>query len=773
MGNERSPQKLSLVRLLIVLVSLVLLIFVGAQYVSAIVADLRTGMTSTWFAPYVDVTLPPLMHFEDEAELISDKVVLGFVVADPLEPCQPSWGAYYTLDAAARALDLDRRIVRLQERGGEAVVSFGGAINSELAVVCDDVDALAAAYQSVIDRYDLGTVEFDIEGAATGNRGANRRRIGAIQQLQGENENLDIWLALPVAPHGLSPASVAMVNDYLQNGIELAGVNLLTMNYAGARVSSMPMPEATSAALIAAKAQLADAYREAGRNKTERELWQLLGATPMIGQNDVLEDVFTTDDAQELIGFARYQNLGRLSFWSINRDVPCGPDADRERVSNTCSGVEQEPQQFMHIFAEGVRPRIPFSDSIARIGGPAEAATTEERAQTGEPFTRDDPRTSPYPLWRSERAYEKGAKVVWQGRVYQAKWWSEGDQPDAPVKNVWDTPWRYLGPVLESDREAVRQAPVLSGNWSRWSAERVFLQGDEVEYNNQVYRAKWWSQGDIPEEYPDQPYDHPWEYLGEIDCTDGSCKGDEKVATLVIDYGRLSGIGFEIREDDNDEGTAGRLVQAYGNQNGQKTYEVLQGTYDLVFRMAAAEMTVDSVACGTDRCDTVEIVTTLSINYDGLRDVRTEIRLDDGISGTAGDLVQVYNGQSGQRSYNVLRGRYDVVFTVGTSELIIDSVACESDGCEVGAIGATLAVDYNRMTNVRLEVRQDDGIEGTVGDMVQAQPSETGHKSYQVLRGRYDLMFVKGGSEYLIDGLDCGGEVCNGGKVIEVTFGRH
>jgi chitinase len=132
-------------------------------------------------------------------------------------------------------------------------------------------------------------------------------------------------------------------------------------------------------------------------------------------------------------------------------------------------------------------------------------------------LTRDDPRTSPYPLWRDSKAYTEGAKVVWQGRVYQAKWWTESDQPDAPVKHLWETPWRYLGPVLESDRAAVRAGnPANDGSRTRWAAEMVFVAGDEVKHDGHAFRAKWWTQGDPPEEDPDQPYDHPWEYLGEL-----------------------------------------------------------------------------------------------------------------------------------------------------------------------------------------------------------------------------------------------------------------
>ena len=508
-AQRMQRRRLSFLRLLIVLVVGGGLVFAGSRWALAQLEESRTEATQTWFAPYVDVTLTPLLHFEDPAEQPAQNVVLGFIVADPAKACVPSWGTYYSLDAAARALDLDRRIVRLRERGGDAVVSFGGALNNELATVCTDADALVAAYQSVIDRYQSRILDFDIEGASLADVAANARRANAIRRLQEKNSGLQVWFTLPVAPHGLEAESVALLEQAIAANVALTGINAMTMNYGGSRAPSDSMGSATAAALNATHLQIDDAYRRAGTLKTQQELWQMLGATPMIGQNDVASDVFTPSDADSLIALANDVRLGRISFWSANRDVQCGVSVTDKRASNTCSGVEQEPLEF------GAR----FSGAVGKKSPPKQANPTPASGDSRvDGLSRDDPRTSPYPIWRSPKAYETGAKVVWQARVYQAKWWSQGDQPDAPVKHIWETPWRYLGPVLESDREAVRagDSPLADGTRSRWSAERVFVAGDQVELENQIFRAKWWTQGDTPQQDPDQPYSHPWEYLGKV-----------------------------------------------------------------------------------------------------------------------------------------------------------------------------------------------------------------------------------------------------------------
>ena len=47
----------------------------------------------------------------------------------------------------------------------------------------------------------------------------------------------------------------------------------------------------------------------------------------------------------------------------------------------------------------------------------------------------DDPATSPYPIWNAEGQYPANTKIVWHHNVYEAKWWTQGDVPDAPVSN--------------------------------------------------------------------------------------------------------------------------------------------------------------------------------------------------------------------------------------------------------------------------------------------------------------------------------------------------
>ena len=190
-----------------------------------------------WFAPYVDTTLTPSYAFQDHNLNPSKDTVLSFVVSDPSNGCTPSWGGVDTLDAASTALDLDRRITELRSNGGDVIASFGGRNGTELAVACADVSTLASAYTQVIDRYHLNTIDLDIEGTALDNSASVRRRAQALATVQRNvrtsGRPLAVWLTLPVASGGMNANALKVVDAVLGAGVDLAGVNLMTMDFGG------------------------------------------------------------------------------------------------------------------------------------------------------------------------------------------------------------------------------------------------------------------------------------------------------------------------------------------------------------------------------------------------------------------------------------------------------------------------------------------------------------------------------------------------------------
>jgi chitinase len=448
-----------------------------------------------WFGGYFDVTAAKASEVPTTDLEAPSNIVLSFVVAESEDSCVPSWGTYYGLDEAATGLDLDRRIARMRQDGAQIAVSFGGALNTDLAAACESMDDLVDAYAAVIDRYDVSVIDLDIEGANLSDLVAGARRAQAVAELQkqrrADGEQLEVWLTLPVATSGLLEDGLEAVDQMLAAGVELAGVNVMTMDY-GVDLEGRSMAEASIDALTATAAQLTTLYAQRGVRLPAQGAWAILGATPMIGQNDVEDEIFTIKDAAALNSFADSHHLSRMSMWSLNRDRTCGPNyPDTSVVSDSCSGVQQDGATFAAALAPGFDGRpsatITPSPDASEIRSPRPAAAPT-----------DDPATSPYPVWSADAAYSAEARVVWRGNVYAAKWWVQGGtEPDDPTLDADETAWTLVGPVLPTDRPWTLPT-AAPGTYPDWSATAVYVKGDRVLFGGTPFEAQWWTQGDNP-----------------------------------------------------------------------------------------------------------------------------------------------------------------------------------------------------------------------------------------------------------------------------------
>ena len=437
-------------------------------------------------------------------------VVLAFVVSDPQSACTPSWGAAYSLDDASDALDLDRRIALLRQRGGDVMVSFGGQANSELAVGCTSQDDLVHAYEDVIKRYHLKSIDLDIEGGALADADATKRRNAAIAQVQ-KDTGVKVWVTVPVARTGLTGDGLSFVTDTLDSGVDLAGVNLMTMDY-GDVPAGVTMGTAAVSALDATHAQLAALYRQQGRQLSAVDVCQRMGATVMLGQNDIAGEVFTLDDAATLQAFASQHKLGRVAMWSLNRDRACGDNyPDVTIVSDACSGVKQDAGAFAEALGG-----TGTGDVAGIVSDSASATTTPSVDPTVTPS--DNPATSPYPIWQQDQVYLEGTRVVWHHNVYVAKWWTSGDVPDNPLKNGDATPWTLIGPVLPG--ESPEPTPTMPADYyPTWKITKAYHAGDRVLFEGVPYVAQWWTQGDSPATPGTVNAPAPWRPLTEQEIT--------------------------------------------------------------------------------------------------------------------------------------------------------------------------------------------------------------------------------------------------------------
>ncbi len=289
------------------------------------------------FAPYVDTSLTPAYDLAGTAQKTGVKNFnLAFITSGG--GCTPKWGGSVDLGGDPVA----KQIPALRKAGGDVRVSFGGANGSELGVACTSADQLAAAYGKVIDRFKLTRVDFDIEGGALADTAANTRRAQAVARLQKSHPGLDVSFTLPVMPEGLTQDGVNLVAGAKKNGVKISAVNIMAMDYGSSYNGDMGT-YATQAA-TATQGQLKKAL-----GLGDAAAWKAVAVTPMIGVNDVQSEVFKTDDATQLVTFAKSKHLAWLSMWSATRDKACEGGGSNS-AQPTCSSIAQRPLEFTKAF---------------------------------------------------------------------------------------------------------------------------------------------------------------------------------------------------------------------------------------------------------------------------------------------------------------------------------------------------------------------------------------------------------------------------------------
>src|SRR5216683_282928 len=288
-------------------------------------------------APYVDMTNnqePMLDSAATQAGLAS--FTAAFVTGSG---CTPIWGD--TLPVSNDPT-VTGEITKAESEGATPIVSFGGASGIELAQSCTNLSQLTAAYQSVISTLHVTHIDFDIEGAEIAYTANNAMRFQAINALEAANPGLVVSVTIPVLPSGPDANGQAFLAAAQAAGTRIDVINAMTMDYYGTWDTGGPTMGADA---VAAAQSTLSFWKTVFPSAT----YSSIGVTPMIGQNDDPSEVFTESDAQTLVSFAKQSHLGRLGFWSVDRDQPCGGSASGLPA---CSAISQQPLDFTKIFLQ-------------------------------------------------------------------------------------------------------------------------------------------------------------------------------------------------------------------------------------------------------------------------------------------------------------------------------------------------------------------------------------------------------------------------------------
>jgi hypothetical protein len=261
------------------------------------------------------------------------------------EGCTQIWGDTLPIGADSYT---DPLLAKAKSEGASVIISSGGSAGEPLAWTCSTQSTIDAGYQAIINDYGVTQLDFDIEGAAIADTAAAARQMQAMKDLKASNPGLQFSMTLPVLASGLTNDGVNILKAAKNAGIRIDVVNLMTMDYYSGTGTEMGQGSVSAAQATLAQMQSVDSgYSYAN-----------LGITPMIGKNDD-GSTFTLADAQTVESFAVQHSVGRLAFWSVDRDQPCSGTANS---LPTCSEISQSSFAFTSAF-------VPYEGSSGGGGG--------------------------------------------------------------------------------------------------------------------------------------------------------------------------------------------------------------------------------------------------------------------------------------------------------------------------------------------------------------------------------------------------------------------
>ncbi len=213
----------------------------------------------------------------------------------------------------------DAQLQKLLRAQVDYVISTGGA---DGVFTCSSEQGM----EKFIAHYDspqLLGFDFDIEAGQSEQVIAN-----LVKQIQGATQRhphlrMSFTLAAvsstePGRPT-LNAHGAAVMKAIDRVGLKNYFINLMVMNFGEAKPENCVI-EGNRCAMAASAIAVARNFAKEYQVPLQR-----IEITPMIGVNDLVDNVFKLSDAQELASYVHRNDLGGLHFWSLNRDGMCPP----------------------------------------------------------------------------------------------------------------------------------------------------------------------------------------------------------------------------------------------------------------------------------------------------------------------------------------------------------------------------------------------------------------------------------------------------------------
>lgn len=202
-----------------------------------------------------------------------------------------------------------------------------------------------------------------------------------------------------------------------------------------------------------------------------------------------------------------------------------------------------------------------------------------------------------HPQWDSGTAYSGGDRVIYNGYIWEAQWWTRGQEPSQGVA-VWD----QISPADGSGNDSGDSSDSGDTGISAWDGSTVYTGGEQVTFDGFVWEANWWTRGDEPGSSEWGPWNQvrPVDDGGSDDGSGGNDGGSSNLNAVINASETRIDVGGSVTLDASDsEGGIESYEWTAGDQgpiNGVENTLTLdsEGSYDVELTVTDADGNTDT-----------------------------------------------------------------------------------------------------------------------------------------------------------------------------------
>ncbi|WP_369173919.1 carbohydrate binding domain-containing protein [Streptomyces sp. R28] len=248
--------------------------------------------------------------------------------------CNPAWDGQRPLTGGN-----DQSVINsVRSAGGDIVPSIGGWSGNKLGPNCSSAQALAGAYQKVIDAYGLKAIDVDIENTDEfENATVQDRILGALKIVKANNPGLRTVLTFGTSTTGPNYWGNRLIEQAKALNADIDVFTIMPFDFGG----GADMYGSTVNATEGLKNKLKSTF-----GWDDVTAYAHIGISGMNGLSDQ-QELTSPATWTQIRDWANSHHIARLAFWSVNRDRPCPGGG----VTSNCSGISQSNWQFTSITA--------------------------------------------------------------------------------------------------------------------------------------------------------------------------------------------------------------------------------------------------------------------------------------------------------------------------------------------------------------------------------------------------------------------------------------